>query len=209
MNKRLFAVIHVEDEATAKINVEIAKAAGCDGAFVIAHGRIGWPIIGRLADSLKTESFPVGVNFLDLGAAEAVGVCQTSRLNCWTDELYTGRRNSEIEIFGGFAFKHQPYPYITAGEAAMYVTTLTTSGTATGQPICLKKLRAIHADVGGQCRIGLASGVSKENVRSFLPFVDDFLVASAISESWVKLCPRKTARLAAIIHGLDVQGDEK
>lgn len=50
-------------------------------------------------------------------------------------------------------------------------------------------------------RLAVASGVTPENVQDYLPYVDDFLVATGISKNFHTLDPEKARELAGIIHG--------
>jgi len=62
----------------------------------------------------------------------------------------------------------------------------TTSGAGTGVPITEEALarlsEAVKADAPS-FPLGLASGVDEENIRSFLPYVDFFLVASGVEQT--------------------------
>lgn len=94
------------------------------------------------------------------------------------------------EYFGGFAFKYQaPVTKLQEGAmwAALHFDTVTTSGTGTGIAADLEKVKVIRDGIdeskrmfSNKARLGLASGVSLENVDQYLPYVDDFLVSTSL-----------------------------
>lgn len=108
--------------------------------------------------------------------------------------------------FGGTAFKTQTPitdPDIlrqVAQEAATFVDVVTTSGAATGVAASIDKVRVMKEAIGDH-PLGLASGVTPNNVRDYLPYVDAYLVASGIEKSFGVLDPVKTRDLAQAIHG--------
>lgn len=79
---------------------------------------------------------------------------------------------------------------------------ITTSGPETGVAAPLAKIKALRSGAG-DFPIALASGVNVENIRSYLPFVDAFLVASAIETVMNSgiLVAERTRLLADVIHG--------
>jgi len=52
-------------------------------------------------------------------------------------------------------------------------------------------------------RLAIASGITTENVESYLPWVSDFLVASGISSSFTELDPDLTRELAEKISAFE------
>ena len=69
-----------------------------------------------------------------------------------------------------------------------------TSGPGTGQAASLEKVRALRAGLGGH-PMALASGITPENVRDYLPHVQAFLVGTGIEERLGVLDPAKIERL--------------
>jgi len=76
---------------------------------------------------------------------------------------------------------------------------VTTSGPATAVQADLDKLRLMHE--GARKPLAIASGITPENVRQYLPYAKYFLVASGISKGWTELDPEKVTRLVQEVHG--------
>lgn len=97
--------------------------------------------------------------------------------------------------FGGFAFKYQRQPESlekATREAVSKLNVITTSGTGTGKSADIDKIKTIYknsimldAVIGKEVfkPIGIASGITVDNVKDYLPFVDNFLVATGISKT--------------------------
>jgi uncharacterized protein len=172
----------------------------------------------------------IGINFLDLVAANEAaavidmlhgpdGICRGPDA-LWLDNpkgLEKTRLTSGTTwaVFAGVAFKHQPQPGTGPGELenetrsiqailqniglAPQNAILTTSGTATGIPAEIEKLRRLKTTLGTQ-PLAIASGVTPENVREHLPYVDHFLVASGIRKDFYRMNPERARELADIIN---------
>lgn len=201
--KRLFAVIHVIGKDQAVRNAALAARSGCDGVFLISHGSMEPIELLRCVKPCR-ESIPyVGVNLLGMSPLSAASSALLYDVGAvWTDATYPDPAPSMIEVFSGFAFKYQPQPRdlaTEAVEAARNCHVLTTSGPGTGKPADVDKIKAIRAAIGDH-RLALASGIQADNVEDFLPYVDDFLVATGISKAFTELDEDKTRELAEIIH---------
>jgi phosphoribosylanthranilate isomerase len=72
-----------------------------------------------------------------------------------------------------------------------------TSGPGTGVPADIAKVRALRA--GTTAPIALASGITPENVRDYLPYVDAYLVGTGIETRFGVLDPRK---IDALLHAM-------
>jgi hypothetical protein len=135
---------------------------------------------GIWADVTGLRSEPGPRDQVVFGATcEALGV-RRARGSAWN-----------VEFFGSVAFKCQadePDPARVAFVAAKLGWTVTTSGPGTGQAADLAKIVAMSAavrrsDVAGT-RLALASGITPDNVSSYLAHVDDVLVATGISQDF-------------------------
>jgi predicted TIM-barrel enzyme len=84
--------------------------------------------------------------------------------------------------------------------AAQGVHVVTTSGPATGSPALVSKVQVMRAALGDHA-LALASGITPENVRIYLPYVDAYLVASGIERSFGEFDPARLRALAELIHG--------
>lgn len=218
----LLPVIHVANSIQANQNAEIAFGAGADGVFLINHSIPS----DRLIDAwrLVLHTYPdrwVGMNFLDHDAynglshlpgdiggywCDDIGMReraeypdqQAARVRSWQRELCL----NEMLLFGGVAFKgreHVNDPGRMAKLAMPHLDVVTTSGVRTGSAPDLGKIKAMREDIG-DFPLAIASGITRENVPSFLPLADCFLVATGISEGEYRLDYAKVKQLADIIH---------
>lgn len=116
------------------------------------------------------------------------------------------------EIFGGFAFKYQkPVSDLRTGAtlASNYADIVTTSGDGTGLAADIEKIRQVRNGIDNynerlysyqiRSRLGIASGITPENVGDYLPYVDDFLVATGISKDEYNFDVDKLKALRAAI----------
>ena len=74
-----------------------------------------------------------------------------------------------------------------------------TSGPGTGFAAALDKPRALHAGANGTA-IALASGVTADNIRSYMPYVQSFLVGTGIEARIGVIDAGKLAALLAAMH---------
>jgi predicted TIM-barrel enzyme len=125
--------------------------------------------------------------------------------------------------FGGVAFKHRAHipderlGAVAAEAAASGVDVVTTSGTQTGTPPTVEKIRRMWEGLASdriaaavpaylarkvvtRHPLAVASGITPKNVRPFLPYVDAFLVASGIESKFGVFDPARVRALADIIH---------
>jgi predicted TIM-barrel enzyme len=219
--KKLLPVIHCQDWKQTRLNIGRAGNAGADGVFLINH-KIPHQFLSVLAERAVKEfpGFPIGLNYLDLDPILALSVMPAGITALWTDEPYLTEkpgfpygqaqmfldyreaRESEVCYYGSVAFKYKP-PVVDlklmTAIAAKYMEVVTTSGDATGHAAPVSKIKTMK-EVLGEKSLALASGVDSENVHDYLPYVDDFLVASGISYDFLNLNEKKVKELADIIH---------
>lgn len=224
--KKFYPVIHCVDPyerggvGHALANARIAFDNNADGIFLIGHGLHYHDLI-EIYDSVRKQ-FPerwIGINFLDT-PPEKLDVLNSYRnlltgLNAfWFDSLPIGRNFPDtIEVFGGVAFKYRNADIYgeklrrECEQAVKWSTTVTTSGSKTGEPPSVEKLEEIRMYLEGSTTfLALASGVNAMNVTRFLPLVDSYLVASSITERNPNLgdqeflVPEKVRKLADLIH---------
>jgi uncharacterized protein len=210
-------VIHVVNEEQALANAQIAKEAGADGVFLINH-QVGYQALLQCYERVVAElpGLWVGLNCLDLGRA-AIGIIPRATAGLWTDSAgieETGGDHTFFEArrflrdcadvlwegvyFGGVAFKYQTpvSDFAAVAKAAVpWVDVITTSGTGTGVAPDVRKIATMKAAIG-EHPLAIASGITAENVRSFMPYADCFLVATGISKSHIELDPAKVCLLA-------------
>ncbi|KKP58909.1 MAG: Adenine phosphoribosyltransferase [Candidatus Moranbacteria bacterium GW2011_GWF1_34_10] len=216
--KKVFLpVIHAVNKEQCLRNVAIAAWSQADGIFLINHN-IGANELVAIFQVVKNK-FPdlwVGVNFLDLYKEDAAQKAIAIGANgLWTDDagLYEGMREKPVSrnellgqweglYFGGVAFKYQKEVRDIASVARLSldaVDVVTTSGARTGTAPLVDKISIMRKAIG-DFPMAIASGITIENVRSFLPFCDCFLVATGISFNHTELDPEKTQLLSTTIH---------
>jgi hypothetical protein len=225
--RALLPVLHLPFGPTGLFqSVEVARAAGCDGVFLINQGMSTDELLAQLP--LVKEEHPdlwLGVNLLGYDPAEIVRMPEAVLLDgLWSDDAgvdamderaaaaerqrwLTAREETGWKglYFGGTAFKTQaPVPPSMLGEvgrrAATFVDVVTTSGPGTGRAASLDKVRQLREALGDH-PLALASGVTPENVPEMLPYVDAYLVATGIESQFGRLDPARTRALADLIHG--------
>jgi predicted TIM-barrel enzyme len=196
-------VIHVESREQTLRNVEIAHRQGCDGVFLINHDT---PYTKLLEIHHRVcEAFPdwwIGVNCLDLDPSAVFEKLTDEVAGVWADNAMIDERvehQTRAEkiaearaksgwqglYFGGVAFKYQrPVDDVreAARIAAGYMDIVTTSGPGTGQAAAPDKIRAMKGSLG-TFPLAIASGITAQNVGSYLDTADCFLVATGISKS--------------------------
>jgi uncharacterized protein len=106
--------------------------------------------------------------------------------------------------FGGTAFKGLGYAEDEDAEKAAKMATefmdiVTTSGSETGEAAPVDKIVSMKKAIGDRS-LAIASGITLDNVRVYLPYVDFFLVATGISRSFHELDAVKVRELAGVIH---------
>lgn len=217
--KVLLPVIHVESLRQVICNISTAISARADGVFLINH-RIHNFTLGEIYKFVKNTygDLWIGINFLDLYLEKAAE--KAASLNAdgfWTDNagfyedgvarVQASKKDlfdDEWEglYFGGVAFKYQKevsnFKRVTElADGKMDV--ITTSGEKTGSAPTISKIRDM-SEAASVSSLGIASGITSENVRDFLPFCDCFLVSTGISLDYANLDLEKTKILSEVIH---------
>ena len=223
------AVIHVVNETQALRNANLVLDEGADGVFLISHGTISDEElinIYRYVNATLRTKFKdpfVGLNCLSISGQDVFKLIPNYLSGIWLDNLgiqhdreyqygpgciLEARKKREASgwsglLFGGVAFKHQKavsYENLpkTSQISTEFCDVVTTSGEATGRAPQVKKIRLIRGAVG-DFPVAIASGITPENVKEFMPFADCFLVATGISNSFTELDPVKVRTLSEAI----------
>lgn len=217
-NPMVIPVIHHHDDDQAMRNAQIVANAGCKAVMLIdMEGND--PVMVACAKRVK-EAYPdllVGINCLTTSASFALGMSIQQGFDMtWTDKQVThsSLEDDHIEaehigglletnpnhlFFTGVAFKHQPHeprPNIAAQRAFKKRMIPTTSGIATGVSADTGYIETLRASLPDEAPLGIASGVTPENVSSYAPHVTHILVSTGISSSFHELNP---ARLEALM----------
>jgi hypothetical protein len=210
--------------------VKIAVRAGADGVFLINQGTSTSNIVKNLIPVYRKEFGPdlwIGVNplgsrvedFIRLSAETperridgvwsddgGVDSLREDRFAAARDAYLAARKETGWKglYFGGTAFKTQgeipraKLPLV-AIRAASFMEVVCTSGRGTGVAADPAKVKIMRKAIPG-VPMALASGITPENVDSFLPYVEAYLVATGIEKSFGVLDPKRTKELADKIH---------
>lgn len=195
-------VIHVLDGPQAIRNTEIAQEAGADGVFLNDMDGRGSRRFLKIIESVHAE-FPdywLGANFLnEPDIIDAFTQSPPYIKGLWTDnarisELFEHQPHAQIIsqarkesgwdglYFGGVAFKYQEKVRNlakVAKAAVPFVDVVTTSGDGTGIAANTEKIKIMKEAIGDY-PLGIASGISPENIADYLPHADVFLVATSL-----------------------------
>jgi len=225
MSKRVFPVIHAVDADQVVQNTKIAADAGADGVFVINHGFPALELL-PLIDAARDHIAWVGANFLGLGPVSAMQTIPELAKGLWTDNARIDDTSDDQphaqavldtrqerkwggNYFGGVAFKYQQQPtscYDAALRAAAYMDVVCTSGVGTGKAADIAKIKTMREALDNwmcKARLGIASGITPDNVELYLPYVDDYLVATGISKDFHNLDPALTQLLVKRVRSYD------
>ncbi|KKP68649.1 MAG: Adenine phosphoribosyltransferase [Candidatus Moranbacteria bacterium GW2011_GWE1_35_17] len=216
-SKIFLPVIHVLSKEQTLRNVAVAVEARADGVFLINHNIHAGELISvfRVVKK-KNPNLWIGINFLDLYREDsAKTTINIGADGLWTDDagVHEGMIGAPIArnellgnwkglYFGGVAFKYQRAVTDVATVAKLalnVVDVVTTSGARTGAAPNVDKISTMREAIG-DFPIAIASGITVENVRKFIPYNDCFLVATGISFSHTELNPEKTQLLSSYIH---------
>ena len=215
----LLPVVHPIHRQAALDAVRAAHTLGIKGVFLINQPMSDGELF-PLAREVR-QQFPtlwLGLNLLGQSPISALSgalnACGTID-GLWTDNagIEARRVRSEADsfvaaraakrwhglYFGGVAFKYQRE--IADGDleavartAAPYVDVLCTSGPGTGQAADVAKIRSLRGGLGDGA-MAIASGVTADNVKQYLPYVQAFLVGTGIEKSFGVFDPVKMEAL--------------
>jgi hypothetical protein len=222
-------VIHLpKGGIIAERAVATAVTAGADGIFLINQGAGIDDILHRIIPALRHRygrRLWIGVNLLGYDVSEIIRRFATlvdidgiwsddAGVDCMKENVYVQERDAYLKTraetgwkglyFGGTAFKTQrdiPVDQlpVVAKLAASFVDVVTSSGRGTGVAADIEKVHILRQAIP-EAALALASGVTPENVKDYLPFVDAYLVATGIESAYGVLDPERTKALADKIH---------
>ena len=228
MNKKLLPVIHFKDLKTTEYNVKMCIEAQCAGVFIINMDCESTKLNSALylAKNMGGHNFFVGVNRLGVDNKALVyhissdqlvdgywvdnpGISSLGTKECTIDlaEICDRRKimDPDFKFYGSVAFKTQkvdPNPVDAAILAKGLNWIPTTSGSATGVPADLEKIKSMKKGLGNY-PLAIASGITPENVDLYLPYVDHFLVATGISKDFYNFDINKLNSLSTKINNYD------
>ncbi len=226
-NRRFFVVIHTITNGLyhTLAEAELSRQAGADGIFLIPDYAKGnkkattedqFLYLEKLKE--KLPNLLIGVNFL-ISAESIIPRIYTVQPNLYQADSSSASKIDKFklprtEFFLGLAFKYSKNVHLTGDALKEHCIKVsasadvpTTSGDATGSAADMKKIREIRSYLLPSKRLGIASGVTEQNVQSYLQEgVTDFLVATSLIEKVNQvdssdiLSFSKVSKMAEIIH---------
>jgi len=230
VKRRFFVVIHTVSSDLLGLDhaigqTEVAKDNGADGVFIIPDYAKGQESKATTQDQFMylenlKEMFPgflIGANFLMNFSVIRKDIYAIKPDLLQTDSAsLVGLEKEKLpttEFFCGVAFKYSRYENIIGNELREHCVRVadvcdvpTTSGRATGVSADIKKIEEIMSYLPHGKRLGIASGVTQENVGLYIKGgVTDFLVATSLISHVDDFCrdilnSEKVSSLAATIH---------
>lgn len=234
-NHSLIVALHVQNLQHALDGARIAIENGAHGVAVVTH--MVTPEYGAYIAAIIKEKYKydkVLLNILQRKPIDTFKMITNSTIDwVWTDkamikgidrvhekdnsadELLTWQQENECDklYFGGLDFKYQKglspeeYPFAVE-QAKKYLDVITTSWAGTGISADSEKIKTIKK-LAGDYPVGLASGISAENIHEYIPHTDISIVATAISNDYRNLNPQKVAELAKKIEEYNKNLDRK
>jgi hypothetical protein len=189
MNKRLIPVIHLIDLERLILNIETCLSLGVNNVFIINHQSDWNDLLNKTSEVKKLyPELWIGLNFLDLEPREVSKMYIPFKVDAfWFDKSLQLNEayKKDKEIFSGINFKYQKqftgYQLDYMVDIIKLTSTVAcTSGVGTGKEANQERVKELKEKLG-DFPLALCSGVSSNNIRSYLPYVDDFLVASSIT----------------------------
>jgi uncharacterized protein len=200
---KILPVVRLLDAEQARVQAELALDCGADGVFLISHrgedkqvlqlaGQLRHRWTGR--SSSNGQPAWVGVNLLDTSPLAAHEFASQLHLDgLWLDAPGVNSHGPAkqalklkdqmairpaMSVFGSVAFKYQPDE---SNRQAMALGMIpTTSGSGTGIPPSVEKIRTMSGATGGT--LAVASGMTPENVHIYAPMVSHILVSTGVSK---------------------------
>lgn len=211
----VYPVIHYKDEETSWKNLEIIfeQELQADGVFLISMEGNDNAII-PLAIKFK-KKYPykkIGVNLLRTDSFTACYKTFQNGLDMlWDDKpiicnmkwnldknVYEYLKHyKEKDYFSSFAFKYQQKDYFP-GYSLKTIEKLgyypVTSGSGTGISADLEELENLYymsSKSGNNVQLGIASGLTAENIKEYKPYITCAIVATGISENFYEFDQEK------------------
>ena len=203
---KIIPVIHCTNRTQIRFNLDICNRNNIEMVFLINHnsGENSTEDLVEYFRMAKSE-FPnmkIGLNFLQLNTSESIKKCnEIGNVDAiWSDYEYPIDPIMSNQIyFGAVAFKYQkhvPNDMLedVCKKAMGHMDVVTTSGTATGSPANINKIKMIRDYIGNH-KLAIASGITSQNKSLYEPYVDYMLVASSITDSSEKIIESKLIEL--------------
>lgn len=206
----IIPVIHIVNDKQVFTNVEICKLNGIKKIFLIDHIGIDRSLPSYSEEIKDKYGLWVGINLLGediekilTRADEWYLLNKTDAI--WSDDGLTHfdmdklmeidcKNRYEGQFFGGLAFKYQKQPE-DLGLACLkskFITDVSvTSGSMTGSAPTKVKIEEIRKHLGTTHPLAIASGVSVDNIKSFIGLAQYAMVATSITDNKTELIIEK------------------
>ena len=227
--KKLFPVIHPLNWAQLLNQADLCKGVEVDGVFLINQGHtkpghVYSNFIKLIEDTARIKQLFdlwVGINILDKSPFFVVPLLTyygidgywTDTYNSWEVKNLAGCCPIESTFISNyypsfdFKYQEQQAKEETRDEIISALANriwncqmvITTSGPATGEPPDIEKIKWFRDIIGPDCTLAIASGINSENIESFLPYADHFLVSSSLEDKYGYFNEQKLKNMVQII----------
>ena len=206
----IIPVIHHIDSKTTLEQAKLISEHNCYGLFLISMtgDNEHLPMLAKVIKS-RYPHLKLGTNLLGNTALETVKINLDFELDMsWSDEpIIHGNKISpeanEISnlvknkhlFFNSVAFKYQkedPNPKQATLNSYNLGFIPTTSGQATGKAANLDKISKMAEAIQVK-KMGLASGLTPNNIKDYLPYIEYGLVSTGISKNFHEIEPKLLA----------------
>ena len=222
----LVVALHSKNLEHALEGADIAYSNGADGVALVTHAitpEEGITIITKIKEKYPHQQAIINILQYDplvvfsllqdinidgvrTDRANIYGVDTEDETMKWFAPKLSEVRaitNPDAVYFWPLNFKHQlQIPeenlWFAIAEAKKYLDVITTSGDATGISAEAGKVRFIKS-LAKDHPVGLASGITPDNIGEYIDHHDISIVASGISKDYWNLDPKKVSELAAYI----------
>ncbi len=204
---KIIPVIHHLDNKTTMEQAEIIANSGAFGLFLISMTgeNEDLPMLARSIKG-KYPHLKTGINLLGVEALESVKIGMDFELDMvWSDNPIIKSLRVEQEtfkisdlikktpflFFNSVAFKYQQkesQPDLAAKISSDFGFIPTTSGEATGKAADIKKVEKMTSLLSKKI-LGIASGLTPDNIDEYIPYIEYGLVATGISKNFHEIDP--------------------
>lgn len=231
--KKLFPVIHPISWAQMLNEAELCRNAGADGIFLINQGKAYPNFENLIEDAARIKQLFglwVGVNILNHDPFFVYPeLCKRKIDGYWTDtpeslivhELVglAPQGTSFPDYYCSLDFKYQDkkdkttlkfdIEWADGNRGPHYDLVITTSGPATGVPPDIEKMKWFREILSPDRLLAVASGINLENIESFLPYVDHFLVSSSLEDSYGRFNEERLKKMVGIVESYSREHEGK
>lgn len=218
--RTLYAVIHAHDVAHGIEQARVALENGADGIALIDQ-YCGADAVGRIAAKvclMVKDTKDLLVNILQGDGTLGPGLGRMVGCGVWADSLTPALEVAmrhghadQLTLLCGFGFKYQAETDLEAGYRLALAEGLSrrpdgwfdlvpmVSGRATGLAPGQVLIRRIRSLIGHRTPLAIASGITAENIGTYLQEATHFLVGTAVEDGQHCIVPAKVQELAAIV----------